>query len=120
MSKIAIQPFELSEKCYICKKLIQKGEYIDECENALKLLLKEWGTGFMTIEKEIAIVSAVGVGMKSHGGIAAKMFSAFAKEGINIDMISTSEIKISCVIETAAGEKALKLLHKVFELEKAN
>jgi aspartate kinase len=91
---------------------------IDECETALKLLLKEWGTGTMSVEREIAIVSAVGVGMKSHGGIAAKMFSAFADEGINIDMISTSEIKISCVIEKAAGEKALKLLHKVFELEK--
>lgn len=91
---------------------------IDECINGLNVLLKEWGTGFMTVEKEIAIVSAVGVGMKSHGGIAAKMFSAFAKEGINIDMISTSEIKISCVIEKPAGEKALKLLHKVFELDK--
>ncbi|MDH4262726.1 MAG: aspartate kinase [Spirochaetia bacterium] len=92
---------------------------IDECEIALNLLLKEWGTGLMSIEKEIAIVSAVGVGMKSHGGIAAKMFNAFANEGINIEMISTSEIKISCVIEKAAGEKALKLLHKVFELEKS-
>jgi aspartate kinase len=92
---------------------------IDECINALNVLLKEWGTGFMTVEKEIAIVSAVGVGMKSHGGIAAKMFNAFAKEGINIDMISTSEIKISCVIEKASGEKALKLLHTVFELEKS-
>jgi len=92
---------------------------IDECEIALKLLLTEWGTGSMSIEREIAIVSAVGVGMKSHGGIAAKMFSAFANEGINIDMISTSEIKISCVIEKSAGEKALRLLHKVFELEKS-
>jgi len=91
---------------------------IDECEMALKLLVKEWGTGFITIEKEIAIVSAVGVGMKSHGGIAAKMFKAFSDEGINIDMISTSEIKISCVIEKTMGEKALKLLHKVFELDK--
>jgi aspartate kinase len=85
----------------------------------LNAVLKSWGAGSLTTEKEISIVSAVGVGMKSHGGIAAKMFNAFAKEGINIEMISTSEIKISCVIDKSQGEKALKLLHEVFELGKA-
>jgi aspartate kinase len=85
----------------------------------LNAVLKSWGAGSLSTEKEISIVSAVGVGMKSHGGIAAKMFNAFAKEGINIEMISTSEIKISCVIDKSQGEKALKLLHEVFELGKA-
>jgi len=89
----------------------------DQAFASLELLIKQWGSGSATIDKEIAIVSAVGVGMKSHEGIAAQMFRSFAAEGINIEMISTSEIKISCVIEKDQGEKALKILHKVFELD---
>ena len=64
-------------------------------------------------------VSAVGIGMRSHVGIAAKMFKALADEGINIQMISTSEIKISVVIDEKYLELAVRVLHKVFELDKA-
>jgi aspartate kinase len=64
-------------------------------------------------------VSIVGVGMRSHSGVASKMFSAMAKEGINIMMISTSEIKISCVIEAKYTELAVRVLHDTFGLEKA-
>lgn len=85
----------------------------------LEAVIESWGSGTMSVDNDISIVSAVGVGMKSHEGIAAKMFSAFAENGINIEMISTSEIKISCVIARQEGQKALQLLHKVFELEKA-
>lgn len=63
-------------------------------------------------------VSAVGVGMRSHPGIASKMFSALGAEGINIQMISTSEIKISVVIEEKYLELAVRVLHKVFGLDK--
>lgn len=70
-------------------------------------------------DEKIAKVSAVGVGMRSHSGVAAKMFKILADEGINIDMISTSEIKISCVVQAERGRDALKALHKAFELEKA-
>ena len=63
-------------------------------------------------------VSAVGVGMRSHPGIASKMFSALGSEGINIQMISTSEIKISVVIEEKYLELAVRVLHKVFGLDK--
>lgn len=90
---------------------------VDTSVNLLNIVIKNWGSGEMSVAKDIAIVSAVGVGMKSHGGIASKMFSAFAKEGINIEMISTSEIKISCVIEKEKGTKALQLLHEVFGLD---
>ncbi|MCP5230101.1 aspartate kinase [Accumulibacter sp.] len=63
-------------------------------------------------------VSAVGVGMRSHPGVASKMFGALAKEGINLQMISTSEIKISIVIEEKYLELAVRVLHKAFGLEK--
>jgi aspartate kinase len=69
-------------------------------------------------DEKIAKVSAVGVGMRSHSGVAAKMFKTLASEGINIDMISTSEIKISCVVHAERGRDALQALHRAFELEK--
>ena len=66
----------------------------------------------------IAKVSVVGLGMRSHSGIAAKMFQALAKESINIDMISTSEIKISCIIRKEQAAKAVKVIHDAFDLGK--
>ncbi|MCX7999122.1 MAG: aspartate kinase [Leptospiraceae bacterium] len=71
-------------------------------------------TGKMQVNDKIAIVSAVGVGMKSHVGVAAKMFKALAENNINIEMITTSEIKISCVIPEEQGQAALKAIHAAF------
>jgi aspartate kinase len=62
----------------------------------------------------IAKVSIVGVGMRSHSGVAATMFTALANEKINIQMISTSEIKISVVIDDKQADAAVKALHKAF------
>jgi aspartate kinase len=70
-------------------------------------------------DNKIAKVSAVGIGMRSHVGLASKMFKALADEGINIQMISTSEIKIAVVIDEKYLELAVRVLHKAFELEKA-
>lgn len=67
-------------------------------------------------DDKIAKVSAVGIGMKNHPGVAAKMFKALADENINIQMISTSEIRISCIIEAKYGELAVRVLHDAFEL----
>ncbi|WP_143308951.1 ACT domain-containing protein, partial [Candidatus Entotheonella palauensis] len=64
----------------------------------------------------IAKVSIVGVGMQSHSGVAARMFEALAAENINILMISTSEIKVSCIIQDRYAELALRTLHDAFEL----
>ena len=69
-------------------------------------------------DNRIAKVSVVGIGMRSHVGLAAKMFKALAGEGINIQMISTSEIKIAVVIDEKYLELAVRVLHKAFELEK--
>ena len=67
---------------------------------------------------ELAKVSVVGVGMRVHPGVAQRMFGALAKAGINIENITTSEIKISCIIRKEDGPKALQLVHDAFELEK--
>ena len=81
-------------------------------------IVKGIGAGEVLSDENIAKVSVVGVGMKSHSGVAAKCFSILAKNKINIDMISTSEISISCVVKKDAGKKALKVLHKEFKLDK--
>jgi len=77
------------------------------------------GAREVTGDDKITKVSAVGVGMRSHAGIASKMFRTLAEEGINIQMISTSEIKISVVIDEKYMELAVRVLHKAFELEHA-
>jgi aspartate kinase len=71
----------------------------------------------ITGDDRMAKVSVVGLGMRSHSGIAAKMFRTLAEEGINIQMISTSEIKISVVVDEKYAELAVRVLHKAFELE---
>ncbi len=70
-------------------------------------------------DERIAKVSIVGMGMRSHAGIAAQMFRTLSEEGINIQMISTSEIKITVVIEEKYTELAVRVLHKAFELDQA-
>ncbi len=71
----------------------------------------------VAIDEDMAKVSIVGLGMRSHSGVASKMFTVLAAEGINIELISTSEIKISCVIESKYGELAVRALHKNFGLD---
>ncbi len=75
---------------------------------------EEIGAKKVDIDEGISKVSIVGIGMRSHAGVAAKMFKTLAKEGINILMISTSEIKISCVIEEKYTELAVRVLHEAF------
>lgn len=78
---------------------------------------KKIGAGDILEDKDIARVSMVGSGMRSHSGIAAKMFKTLADNKINIEMISTSEISVSCIISQDLADKAVKALHKVFKLE---
>ena len=73
----------------------------------------------ITTDTNICKISIVGAGMRSHPGVAAKMFSTLSKENINIIMISTSEIRVSCIIEEKYGELAVRVLHKVFDMDKA-
>jgi len=82
------------------------------------LIQRDIGAREVIADKEIAKVSLVGIGMRSHTGVAATMFDALAKKGINIEMISTSEIKISCIVREAQAEEAVRALHAAFELDK--
>lgn len=88
-----------------------------EAERLMGPLAKELGADQVTTDKEISKVSVVGVGMRSHSGVAAKMFAALSEAGVNIEMISTSEIKISVVIDEAYTELAVRVLHQVFGLD---
>ena len=85
----------------------------------MKKIVAEIGAKGVAVKEDIAKVSIVGVGMRSHSGVASKMFTAMAKEGINIMMISTSEIKISIVIDAKYTELAVRVLHETFEMDKA-
>jgi aspartate kinase len=85
-------------------------------EAIVRRIAPEIGAASVETDDQIAKVSIVGVGMRSHAGVAARMFAALAREGINILMISTSEIKTSCVIHQKYTELALRVLHDVFGL----
>ncbi|MFA6686079.1 MAG: aspartate kinase [Desulfuromonas sp.] len=88
-------------------------------KRALKIVeetVEKIGAGGVASDSKVAKVSIVGVGMRSHSGVASKMFNALAAEGINIMMISTSEIKISCVIDDKYAELAVRVLHAAFGL----
>jgi aspartate kinase len=82
----------------------------------VKEVSRQIGAGNVVSDDKIAKVSIVGVGMRSHSGVASAMFSALGKEGINIQMITTSEIKISCIIESKYAELAVRALHDAFRL----
>jgi len=85
----------------------------------IQAVAKEIGAKSVSVTEAIAKVSLVGVGMRSHSGVAAKMFEVLASEGVNIIMISTSEIKISCVIDEKYLELAMRALHAAFGLDHA-
>jgi aspartate kinase len=81
-----------------------------------KVVVDTEAAGFRS-DSSIGRVSLVGAGMKTHPGVAAKMFEILANEGVNIEMISTSTIRISCVIAEADVERAVRALHTAFELD---
>lgn len=76
------------------------------------------GAAGVQVNENIAKVSIIGVGMRSHSGVASGMFQALSDEGINIEMISTSEIKVSCIVDVKYTELAVRVLHETFGLDK--
>jgi aspartate kinase len=83
---------------------------------AIQKIARKIGIKKITKDLNLSKISVVGVGMRSHAGVAAAMFEIMGKHKINIEMISTSEIKISCVVKRDQADKAVQLLHKEFEL----
>jgi aspartate kinase len=91
-----------------------------EAQKIVEATAKAVGARKVEVDDDVAKVSIIGVGMMSHSGVAAKMFKTMANESINIMMISTSEIKISCIIQRKYTELAVTVLHDAFGLEKKN
>lgn len=91
---------------------------IKQANKLIEEVAKDIGAQKVEVDENVAKVSIVGVGMVSHAGVAAKMFATLAHEGINILMISTSEIKVSCVMQAKYTELAVMVLHDAFELDK--
>ena len=91
---------------------------LKEAKIIVEQTAKEIGAKKVEVDDEVAKVSIIGVGMASHSGVASKMFTTLANESVNIMMISTSEIKISCIIQRKYTELAVSVLHDAFGLEK--
>jgi len=96
---------------------VNRGD-LNKTLDIMEKVKREIGAKELVYDDRVAKVSIVGAGMKSHPGVASEMFSALAEENINIEMISTSEIKISCVIKEKDAEKAVRAIHKKFGLAK--
>ena len=94
---------------------VPKADYAKTMD-IVKAVAREIGADKVIGDDKIAKVSIVGVGMRTHSGVAARMFESLGKEKINILMISTSEIKVSCVIEAKYTELAVRILHEAFGL----
>jgi aspartate kinase len=96
-------------------------DQIARAEKALAAIKDEGVLNFaeLVVDPAVAKVSVVGIGMRSHTGVAAKMFQVLSQENINIKVITTSEIKISVLIDRKYMELAIQALHDAFELEKA-
>jgi aspartate kinase len=92
---------------------------IPRMQGVMDRVVKEIGAERYTVDEDIAKVSLVGAGMKSHPGVAADMFDCLAAEGVNIEMISTSPIRISCVIRKDDGERAVRAIHDRFQLDES-
>ena len=96
---------------------VNRSEYNKAMELVKNAIAPAVGAAAVYGNDKVAKVSAVGIGMRSHVGVASKMFSTLSQAGVNIQMISTSEIKISVIIEDKFMELAVRELHQAFDLE---
>ena len=98
---------------------VHRNDYAKTMELLKSKVLPALGASDVIGDAKICKVSIVGIGMRSHAGVASKMFRTLSEEGINIQMITTSEIKTSVVIDEKYMELAVRALHKAFELDQA-
>ncbi|MBN2191140.1 MAG: aspartate kinase [Candidatus Aureabacteria bacterium] len=106
----------ISEKGKTDISFTVKRDEVNKATDVVKKVVSQVGSSGVKFDDSIAKVSVVGVGMKSHPGVAATMFRTLAGAGINIEMITTSEIKISCVVKRDKADKAVQVLHEAFKL----
>jgi len=95
-----------------------KEESLEDTRRAMEKIREKLEIEEIIYDSDMAKVSLIGAGMQSHPGVAARMFTCIGKKKINIDMISTSEIKISCVVRRNEGKEAVRAIHQEFELDK--
>lgn len=95
-----------------------KEESLQDTRRVMEKIGKKLEIEEIIYDSDMAKVSLIGAGMQSHPGVAARMFTCIGKKKMNIDMISTSEIKISCVVRKNEGKKAVRAIHQEFELDK--
>lgn len=95
-----------------------KEEDLEDTRKAMEKIKEELEMEEIIYDSDMAKVSLIGAGMQSHPGVAARMFTCIGKKKTNIDMISTSEIKISCVVRKNEGKEAVRAIHQEFELDK--
>ena len=91
-----------------------------EARTVCERFAADLGVGTVEVDQGVSKVSAIGVGMRTHTGIASTMFDALARAKVNIENISTSEIVISCIVRREDGPKALRYLHEAFGLDQPN
>ncbi|MCH7814803.1 MAG: aspartate kinase, partial [Planctomycetes bacterium] len=94
--------------------------YLPEARVACDHVIRTLGVGGVVIDQDVCKVSAIGVGMRSHTGVASTMFAALSAAGINIETISTSEIVIGCVVRRQDGPRALQVVHQAFKLDETD
>jgi len=92
-------------------------EELKETKKIMEKIKQELKGSDVSYNSDVTRVSLVGGGMQSHPGVAGRTFACLGREGINIEMISTSEIRISCIIKKKEGKRAVRVIHKEFELE---
>jgi len=95
-----------------------KEESLEDVRRAMERIKEKLEIEEIIYDSDMAKVSLIGAGMQSHPGVAARMFTCIGKKKINIDMISTSEIKISCVVRKNQGKEAVRAIHQEFKLDK--
>ena len=122
-NNISVDMIIQSQRCHVIDGVPKRDVAFTVCRtdaeaalNMLKDVADEYGWGEVVLDQAIAKVSVVGAGMLGQPGIAAKMFESLARNNINIQMISTSEIKISCVVAEDEGVQALQVIHEAFRL----
>ncbi|KST63823.1 aspartate kinase [Mastigocoleus testarum] len=122
-NNISVDMIIQSQRCHVINGVPKRDVAFTVCRtdaeaalNMLKAVADEYGWGEVVLDRAIAKVSVVGAGMLGQPGIAAKMFESLARNNINIQMISTSEIKISCVVAEDEGVQALQVIHEAFGL----
>ena len=98
---------------------VNRGDYAKAIDLLKSRIMPSLGTSDVVGDTKICKVSIVGIGMRSHVGVASRMFRVLSEEGINIQMISTSEIKTSVVIDEKYMELAVRALHKAFDLDQS-